>query len=416
MSGAVKTFDIAVIGGGASGIFASIFASMGGARVCLLEHKDRIGAKILVTGNGRCNLSHTDISSESYNGSGIKAVSGIYKRFDPDKTLRYFNNIGLITESKNGYIYPVSGQASAVLDVLRYKLRETGVKVFTGYDVTDITPHKGGYLINSDISAARVVICTGGCAAPKTGSDGSGLSIARRLGLKVVKPLPALVKLIASDNALAVCNGVRARGRVKYISGLDEYADEGEIQFTKDGISGIPVFNISRHITRTLDAGNEAAVTLDMAPFLSSMDFEGFLRSRYREMTDDLMTAEEFLTGSVNKKISLYVLKKMGIKPTEPALKLGKSRIMEYVDRVKAIELKITGAYGFDQAQVTSGGIHFDEVDECLQSRKYPGLYFAGEILDIDGICGGYNLQWAFSSGAVAGMSAAGCVYETDNQ
>lgn len=409
MKGRYEAYDIAVVGGGASGIFAALFAAKAGAGVCILERNQRIGKKILMTGNGRCNLTHSPLTEEKhYFGSGKSRVKNIYDRFGVQDTLDYFKSIGLITKSREGYVYPVSDQASSVLDVLRYAIRDAGVDVLTEYEVKDIAPKEGGYAINSEIMASKVIICAGGMAAPKTGSDGCGFDISRRLGLKVIKPLPALVKLVTSDKRLSICDGVRARGLVTVRIGQHTYSDEGEIQFTKDGISGIPVFNVSRHVARALDEGYDLDLSLDMAVFFTKDEYISYLRSRLMDLHDTDLTMEEFLTGSVHKKLSLYALKTLEVSPQTYVRDVDPAFMEKYAELMKNIRLPVKSSYGFEHAQVTCGGIDFGEVDESLQSIRYPGLYFAGEILDIDGICGGYNLQWAWSSGAVAGMSASG--------
>ena len=432
MSASHRKYDIAVIGAGACGMTAAIAASRQGANVCLIESGSRVGTKILKTGNGRCNLSHTPIEGSEYRGSGDGRIGTFLKTFGVDETLEFFGSIGLITREKDGYIYPYSEMASSVLDVLRFAVKDSGADVLCSVKVTDIIrsddgynlqcesdPDEKGKTVKSAYHASKVILCTGGCADPATGSDGSGIRIAQKLGLKVVKPLPALVKVtVLNSRDLAVCAGVRCKGIVSVYmgdggsdmsSGTEAVAsDRGEIQFTKDGLSGIPIFNVSRYISRALDGSVRVRVKLDLCPEMSADELVSFIMGYIRNgcSAGDIST-EEALAGIMNKKINTYILKSTGIRPSTPVRDIGRDRIVKYADAVKMLEFDINGTYGFEQAQVTSGGVDMCEVDDNLQSVKYPGLYLAGELLDVDGPCGGYNLQWAWTSGYLAGKSAA---------
>ncbi len=428
-------YDICVIGAGASGMMAAIEGAFEGARVCLLEGNARVGVKILKTGNGRCNLSHDPILGDEYSGTGASRISDLLKRFGVSETLHFFKRIGLLTREKDGYIYPYSENASSVLDVLRFAIRDHNVDVYTGYYVKTIKKDDKGFSVicnvrprtdNKDkglgsgggrkssekedvkqqiVTARNIILSAGGAADPLTGSDGSGFKLAHKLGLHVKKPLPAFVKVITDDKDIAVLSGVRAKGKVRIIS--EEIFDTGEIQFTKDGLSGIPVFNISRYISVMLDKDLEVIISVDLMPDMEASDIKDHIVSLSGKDRSDL-SIEELMSGVINKKIASYIFKKAGVNPNSRATKLTEQKTDEIVGMLKDMRFCISATYGFDQAQVTCGGVDFAEVGDDLQCIQIPGLYLTGELLDIDGRCGGYNLQWAWTSGYIAGRHAAG--------
>ncbi|MBO4900059.1 MAG: aminoacetone oxidase family FAD-binding enzyme [Lachnospiraceae bacterium] len=434
MSVPQQKYDIAIIGAGACGMTAAITAARRGASVCLIEGGARVGTKILKTGNGKCNLSHAPIEGDEYRGSDSKRVAGFLNRFGVDETLEFFKSIGLITREKDGYIYPYSEMASSVLDVLRFAVAASGAEVICSAKATAISGSDGDYAVlckidpdgngnsksaKSEIHAKKVILCTGGCADPVSGSDGSGIRIAENLGLNVLKPLPALVKVKAANSKdMAVCAGVRSKGVVSvYVgNGASDIAsganpvsyDRGEIQFTKDGLSGIPVFNVSRYISRALDEGDSVRIRLDLCPEMNEDELAFFITDHIRNGYGNAgISIDEALSGIQNKKLNTYILKTIGVKPSAPAADIGRDEISRYAHALKALDFNIENTYGFEQAQVTSGGVDLNEVDDNLQAVRYPGMYLAGELLDVDGPCGGYNLQWAWTSGYIAGNSAA---------
>ena len=433
-------YDICVIGAGASGMMAALAGAMSGAKVCLLEAKDRVGTKILKTGNGRCNLSHSPISGDEYAGTGKNRINRYLDQFGVSDTLDFFKHIGLLTREKDGYIYPYSENASAVLDILRFSVRDYGVHVYTRYYVNSIEKDDIGFTVICDVrdetdakdkrpgschnrnitdasdasfrtvSARNIILSTGGAADPSSGSDGNGFKLARKLGLHVIKPLPALVKVISDDKDMVILSGVRAKGKVgiipdKSISN-DLICDTGEIQFTKDGLSGIPVFNISRYVSVMLDKGMEVMLGIDLMPDMEAADIKDHLNFLSDNHRSD-MSIEELMCGVINKKIASYIFKKTGINPNTHVSEIPDRKIDGIIRMLKDMRFNISATYGFDQAQVTCGGVDFAEVGDDLQCKQIPGLYLTGELLDIDGRCGGYNLQWAWTSGYIAGRHAA---------
>lgn len=406
---------VAVIGGGAAGMMAAITAGRCGALVTVYERNDRVGKKILATGNGKCNFSNRNLGREDYHG-GVQKLEGCFARFSPEDAAAFFTDAGMLVKEKNGYLYPWSEQASTVLDVLRLEMERAGIAVRLSEQVDGIVRDRrtGMFAVNTLLGKGKesydaVIFACGGCAAPKTGSDGSGLALAKKLGHHVVPVVPALVQLRCRDGFFKMIAGVRCEARLKLYSGEDgknPIAEEtGELQFTNYGISGIPVFQLSRDAAYLLEAGKGAEVRIDLLPQMGETDFERMCMLRIKKAGEK--TLEEFLLGMANKKVNLMMIKEAGYKPGDRAARLGNERLRKLLGSYKRMKVHILAANSFENAQVTAGGVDMGEVTENLESVKMPGIYFAGEMLDVDGRCGGYNLQWAWTSGFIAGKSAA---------
>ncbi len=385
--------DIAVIGGGASGIAAAIYASRTGADVVILEKNARIGRKILSTGNGRCNFTNIGADIKNYNSD---FVSNALERFPPKAVIQFFEEIGLLAKTEDeGRVYPLCGQASAVLDVLRAELERLGVKVQTDFDVKDIKATENGFQVVSKSGekccAKRVIVATGGNAAPKTGSTGGGYWLLKKLGHTVTTLTPALVQIKTSKSI----QGVRAYGRVTLEDGK---TDVGEIQFTGYGLSGIPVFGLAKY------AKPGDGIFVDLLPDYDEQEVLEILKKRPSQKM------ETYLVGILNKALGQMLLKECEISPlSRESDSLTDSEIIRIVKTIKNWRFDITGVMPWDNAQVTSGGVELGEINpETMESRIVKNLYVTGELLDIDGDCGGYNLQWAWASGFVAGSEAAG--------
>lgn len=409
-----KECRIAVIGGGASGMMAAITAASRGAHVVLVEHKDRVGKKILSTGNGRCNFTNTMQEPLCYRSEDPLFPWGIIETFSAQDAISFFLQLGIYSKNRNGYVYPGSDQASAVLDVLRMEMERLGVEVRTQTECKEILPGKKGFRIRTDtgtISAERVILCTGSKAAPSTGSDGSGYDLAKQLGHRIIPVLPSLVQLKCAGNFFKSIAGVRVNGRVSILAEGECLArDTGEIQLTAYGISGIPVFQVSRYAAKALYEKKEADAVLDFMPDFTKEQMKAFLKARAAARPEK--TAEQFFIGIFHKKLADLWVRMSGISRTKPVSSFSEKDFDTLNSLIKEFRLKITGTNSFDQAQVCCGGVDTAEVDaETLESLHVPGLYFAGELLDVDGMCGGYNLQWAWASGFVAGKSAALSVF-----
>ena len=419
MTGKVRDMGrkVAVVGGGAAGMMAAVQAAYAGARVTVYERNDRVGKKILSTGNGKCNFSNEDMRAACYYGSGAGYVDGFYKQFGVAETKTFFRELGMRIKDRNGYLYPASEQAATVLDVLRYEMERLGIEICAGCRVTGIDgPGNPGCRLTLETETAvykkrtydAVILACGGRAAPKTGSDGTGLAMAKRLGHRIVPTVPALTALRCGETFWKQVAGVRCEARLMlYIDGNEVSSVQGELQLTDYGISGIPVFQFSRIAAYALQEGRTVTVKIDLMPDPGAADTqEAFWAQRWERQKRQSM--EQFVTGTVNKKVGLLLLKLAGIRETETVCEIEGARRRKLEQLFHAFEVTVKGTNSFEQAQVCAGGVDFAEVTDRLESVRRPGLFFAGEMLDIDGICGGYNLQWAWSSGAVAGRAAAG--------
>ena len=395
-----ESCDILIIGAGAAGLACAVSAAQNGAsHICLLERLSRPGKKLLVTGNGRCNLSHENITSDSYHGT-----------FDPTPLLNeipdirtFFEQSGLFTVTDEaGRIYPLSNTAASVLDALRFAAEKSGAEIITDAHCEEITPAPNGFTVKSadhTITAKTVVLAGGGCASPVHGSDGSCLSLAGSLGHKTTPIRPALCPLPAEN--IKPLDGVRCKCTASLTQNSSLIRTEhGEVQFTKTALSGICIFNLSAVCT-----GGNAAVTLDLLPNFTMQQANQMLITAIKSRPN--IISADTLTGIFNRKLAVYLLKRAGINHDLSANKLTAQQITTLVQIAKSLQFAVTAPTDFTSAQVTAGGVKGAEVDETLMSRKINGLFFAGEILDVHGDCGGYNLHFAFASGIKAGRSCA---------
>lgn len=402
---------IGVIGGGAAGIMAAITAAGQGGEVTLIERGERVGRKLLMTGNGKCNLGNQQLDVSNYYGSNPEWISECLRHFGTVDTVRFFSGLGLLLKNKNGYLYPASGQASVVLDVLRNELRVLGVKLITECKINRITKDADSGKIsvsdgNQSFVFDRIILACGSKAAPKTGSDGSGYKLAKQLGHEIIPTVPALVQLRCREDYLKAVSGVRAEGRIRvFQNGCCVASETGEIQFTDYGISGIPVFQVSRVVNYIVREQGEAKVVIDLLPDYDEDAFEQLITNRSLLLTE--RSVEEFFTGMLHKKLMSLFIKLAGLKPGLPVEEASEAALRQVYSLCHKWELHVEGSNPYDNAQVCAGGVSTGEVTEKMESVLVPGVYFAGEILDVDGKCGGYNLQWAWCSGYLAGMAAA---------
>ena len=407
---------IAVIGAGASGMMAAISAADRGADVTLFELNERSGRKLLLTGSGKCNLTHTGIDGSEYNGSVGKRSSELFKRFGTQETISFFRDAGLIMYDRDGYIYPYSFQSFSVKDILVRKMKNCGIRLHTGVRVTGVQRDGGGVfkILFSETDKGRnsaslckpagtvydsVIIACGGMAAPKTGSDGSGLDIAKSFGHRIIPVYPALCGIECSDKDLKKAAKIRQRGTATLIvDGETISSDTGEIQFTDYGLSGIPIFNISRYVSEALNIGHrEIICSIDTVPMMNMDELLSFLNKKAENISS--IDVRALLEGTVCASIADIII--------DRASATGENEITGIARIMKALTYHVTGTRPFTDAQTSTGGIGYDEITENLESKFCPGIYFTGEMLDIDGPCGGYNLQWAWTSGHIAGCAAA---------
>lgn len=400
---------VAIIGGGASGLLAGIMAARQGADVVILEGNDRVGKKILVTGNGKCNFTNLLLTEECYFTNEPNILKTVLEQFGVRDTVAFFENLGLAVKNRNGYLYPVSEQAATILDLLRLEVERLGITVLLEHKVKEIKKVKETFILQTQSGRAeydKVIIACGGKAAPKTGSDGSGYQLAEKLGHTIVQPLPALVQLRCEESYFKSIAGVRMESRVTLVvNGKKEDSDIGELQLNDYGISGIPVFQISRNAAIALAEKKRVQVEIDLLPWLLEEKIADFIKNRLAGNKDK--TAEEFLFGILHKKIIVMLLKQSRMSGNKKASEYTAKEWIAYINTWKRWLVTVKSTNPFENAQVCSGGVDLKEVQTNMESKLVKGLYFAGELLDVDGKCGGYNLQWAWSSGYVAGVNAA---------
>lgn len=406
-----KRLKIGIIGGGASGMMAAVSAAeiIPGKEIGVFEKNDRFGRKILATGNGKCNFSNRNCSYKEYMGQNPLFAQKALEAMGPQETVLFFEKLGIFTrEDVQGRLYPYSEQALSVKEAFEGMLKALNVRCILGRAVTKIEKIGKGFgitLIDEDYyEAESLIIATGGKAGSQFGATGDGYRIAKDFGHTLISPKPALVQMNTSDIHFKTLKGVRAKGGVTLIQGGKILAyEKGEIQFTETGLSGICVFDLSRY----LEMGtNEAYVEIDLFPdFTREMLLEKLIqRSNYLRNRE----VKTFLEGMVHKKLIPAYLNRWNIDKALPLDVLYFEDFNKLAGILKSWKVPITGTKGWQDAQITVGGIHVDEVNgETMASKLTPGLYFAGEILDIDGRCGGWNLQWAWSSGYLAGCNAA---------
>ena len=398
---------IGVIGGGASGMMAALHACRG-ARVILYERQARLGRKLMATGNGRCNLSNRAAASEHYHGGDPGFVGPALARFGVDETLAFFRGLGLVTvQEPDGRIYPFSDQANSVSDVLRLALEQSAVELRLGCEVRELRREKSGFTVRYDGGADRVdrvIVAAGGLAGGKLGGTGAGYDLLKALGHRCTKLYPALVQLRTDNTWVRSCKGVRARAEVSLLQGDAVLAAQtGEVQFTDFGVSGPCVFDLSRACA----GQNGLTAMLDLCPCLGEEAIKEHLRSRCVRFPG--LPLEDLLTGLLHNRLGRTVLRERGFTLTQSCGSLTEKDYGRIAAGIKQFRLPVLGAMDLSQAQVTAGGIATSEFDpNTLESRLAPGLYAAGEVLDVDGDCGGFNLQWAWASGALAGESACG--------
>lgn len=411
-----KQCDCVVIGGGAAGMMAAISAASNHAEVVIIEHTKRIGSKILQTGNGKCNFTNLNMTSEMYQNENKAFVETVLKQFDAQAAIDFFQQIGVYAKSKNGYVYPNSETASSLQDAFRMELDRLRVQVWTECHIRQINqtdgdkPSSSGFVVHTDRGSLRtrtIILAAGSKAAPKTGSDGSGYEIARAFGHRIKKPLPALVQLVSSHPLCKSMAGVRSTGRITLlIDGKTCDSDFGEVQYTDYGISGIPVFQISHPAVLAVDLHKDVRVQIDMLPDYKMDILARQCRQRLQKEPDK--TVEQFFSGLLNKKLVTAAAKKAGADSQSKVRKAGMPLLLKILAQMKNFEFEIVDFKSFEQGQVCQGGVCLEQIDaHTMQSLLCEGLYFAGEIVDVDGKCGGYNLQWAWSSGFTAGISAA---------
>lgn len=399
---------VLVIGGGASGLMAAIHAARAGAEVTVLESMEKPGKKLLATGNGRCNLTNQSAGDARYYRSSEKGVQEVLKGYTPKETLADFAGLGLfVQEKQEGCMYPASGQASSVLDLLLMEAAARKVKIKCLEKAEKIWKKDRVWQVKTpgwQYEAEKVILACGSQAAPALGADGSGYVLAKMTGHTIEKPLPALVPLKIKDKDIRQLEGVRTPAEICLKTRKESFRETGELQWTAYGISGIVVFQVSRFAVKALEEGEQAAVSVNL---LKGMGIT--LEEAQKKMEQVLALSgnkknEELLAGLFAKKMIPFLIKRADLKERQNA---SRESIEKLLLAASDIRLEVSGFKSFDAAQCCQGGVLLSQVDlSTMESKKAEGLYVTGELLDVDGPCGGYNLQWAWSTGARAGDHA----------
>jgi len=405
--------SLIIVGGGAAGLTSALIAKDLGIDVAIIEGTDRIGKKILTTGNGRCNISNENINNNRYHSENQHFSDYILDSFAIKDTIDFFARLGIpLVTLDEGKMFPMSMQASSVLDILRFSLEEKNIPVYTNTKAKEISKKNSKFKIcssdNSVYECDKLIIAAGGKCAPKTGSDGSGYALAKQLGHSIVPQVPALVQLKLNYSRLKALSGVKFDGYCEvFINGQNVQKEFGEILFTDYGISGPPILQLSRTASYALSKNNKVSLKLDMLPTINYEDLKEFLNNHW-SIFKTRCVIDSFI-GIINKKMIPIILKQAKIEDMhKPCSALDTKEKDAICDLLKHWEFEVSGTNSFSNAQVTAGGVNTKEVNaQTLESNITKGLFFAGEILDVDGDCGGFNLQWAWSSGAIAGINAS---------
>lgn len=397
---------IGIIGGGASGMAAALAASENpNVQVILLERQARVGRKLLATGNGRCNLTNIYAKDRGYHGQDSSFAEYAIRQFDPEKTLSWFEKLGLYTVTESsGKVYPYSDQANSVVDVLRLNLERPNITVKTAFEVEKMKHNGSQFTVSSreeSIICDKLIVACGGLAGSKLGGSMSGYKLLAKLGHKSTKLRPALVQIKSNWGGLSGLKGVRAQCNARIFHDEELFAQSsGELQFTEYGLSGPVIFEISRDVC--IQPGRWVC-RLD---FLPDWNMEQLAMELNRRRTTNL-SAQELLTGILHNRLGRVLAHSVGVNLNQDCQALSDGDIHAVCAAVKGFEVSLTEPMGMDNAQVTAGGVLTNQFDpQTMESRLVPGLYACGEVLDIDGDCGGYNLQWAWSSGRLAGICA----------
>lgn len=403
--------DLIIIGGGASGLVAAISAARNGAETLILERMKRVGKKILATGNGRCNFANINLQSSNFHGQNPDFVKSVFSQFGLQKTLEFYENLGLgWKEDKAGALYPLSDKSSSILNILRYEVNRLGIIEKCQAEVKNISKVKDGFRIElsekENFYAGKVIVATGGRAAPYMGSNGSGFELAKKMGHTIIKPFPALVQIRLKSPFLNQLAGVSFSGRLKLIYRNKIVCEEtGDLLFSKYGISGLAALKISRKIGEFIDRKN-IYLSIDIFPKTLFGNLKKMLSHRFELLS--YKSIPESFEGLLNQKLVLPILKNSKINYKQKCGSILPKEIVSITKILKDWKFEIAGTKSWRDAQVTAGGVNTQEVNpETLESKIVKGLHFAGEVLDIDGDTGGYNLQWAWSSGYISGKFAA---------
>ncbi len=399
-------YDLAVVGGCSAGLAAAINAKRlyPDMRVAVIEKLPRIGKKLLATGNGKCNITNIYALDHSYVNKGFASFA--MNEYNPEKIIVFFASTGLLTYSDScGRVYPESNTAASVTDALRFELERLKIDVLCDTPVSEIKKNKNGFMINGDIFCEKLILAAGGKSSAPQGSDGSGFELAKKLGHTVTETVPALVPMTSKTEITKSLKGIRVRNAGLTLKGDKTIAKtQGEILFTEYGLSGIAAMELAAPAQKYINRVKRNPFTnIDFLPDMTYDNLVDYLVNLNK--IKGFCKMENLLTGILPKAVGIAICKACNLYNGERLISELTDRDLRAVaEKIKKFPLEITGTRGFLNAQVTSGGIKTDEINEkTMESKICKNLYFAGEIIDVDGGCGGFNLQWAWASGMLAG-------------
>ncbi|NCD11327.1 MAG: NAD(P)/FAD-dependent oxidoreductase [Epsilonproteobacteria bacterium] len=400
---------VGIVGAGASGLVCAIEAARKGHAVFLFEKNSKVGRKILATGNGKCNISNQNITLEAYHGEAILGIKEVLKRFDTFTCKSFFSKLGLeFREGEAGKVYPMSHQASSVVDVLLHEARSLGVQICLESEVVAIEKKEGHFVLHVKEQTSlfdACVIATGSLAMPNLGSSGSGYDFAKAFGHQIIAPLPSLVQCVCEESDVALASGVKMDGVVElFVENQKVQCATGDLLFTAYGLSGSAMLEISRKVSVACARSERVHVVLDLMPTFSKEALQSLLQKRVSIAKGKSLSL--WLEGMIPKKLALLILHHEKLLHVKDASELSAKELKKIVFALKALRLHVTQTKGFESAEVCAGGVDLREIEtKSLQSRRVENLYFCGEVLDVDGDCGGFNLHFAWASGYCAGQS-----------
>lgn len=398
--------QVVIAGGGASGMCAAVLLARAGLKVTVLEKGKEPGKKLSMTGNGRCNLSNLAMDEACYHTDRPALLRSLLARYGTPETVAFFRSIGVPVRSEEGYLYPVSGEAKSVVNALRLHMEKEHVNLKCRSQLKKTERADGVFLVKTQeetLKADAVVFATGGLAGPdSTCSDGDGYYLAETgCGLSVSARFPALCRLLSDDDTLPRETGVRVTARVSFEADGTVFAEEcGEVQLTKDAVSGIPVLQASASCAQKLADGKPVCLVLDLFPFSAAEETDALIRERLDMRGNEPL--RDFLNGFSNGLINEMICRREGLDPETPVSGVSEARLQTLLQTYRALPVSVRAIDSFKQAQTTRGGVCLASLTEKLEAKNMPGLYVIGELCDVDGRCGGYNLQWAWTSAMAA--------------
>ncbi len=401
--------NVAIIGGGASGLVCAIEAARKGHTVSVFEKNSKVGRKILATGNGKCNISNQNISLSRYHGEAIHLMKEVLKRFDALTCKTFFAKLGLeMREGEEGRLYPMSHQATSVVDTLLHEARSLGVHFFLESEVTKVEKKQSTFFLHVKErihTFDACVIATGSVAWKALGSSGSGYAFAKAFGHRLIEPFPSLVQCVGEQEDVRIASGVKMESTVElFVEHQNVQSVKGDLLFTDYGLSGSAILEISRKASCAFLEEKHVHVVLDLLPNMSKEALQSLFQKRLACAKGKSLSL--WLEGMIPKKLALFILHREKLLHVKDASELGAKEIKKIVFALKAQRLKLYGTKGFESAEVCAGGVDVRELDpKTLMSRKEEHLYFCGEVLDVDGDCGGFNLHFAWASGFCVGQS-----------